>query len=454
MADIQDLEPAGGAGDSSSAPDPSGGRERGRPARVVRYGAMAWIGEFSCRADVVFGCGTRVVVQTERGIELGAPIGVPREGCGCDLTVPRAQLQTYLRSSGPEFCRPRAGRILRIANQQDLNEQAHLDAHIGEDIAQCAEAAARLNLDMKIITAEHLLGGERIVFYFASAGRVDFRQLVKELAQRHRTRIEMRQVGARDEARLVADFEVCGRECCCRNFLKKLRPVNMKMAKLQKSTLDPSKVSGRCGRLRCCLRYEHFGYEELAGRLPRLGSRVATDDGEATVIDRQILTQLVMVRTDDNRIFSVPLDEIRAFDLPLPPPMPPPAPPGNKTRPEPDDAARQARRRGRGRQESDRPRFAPVPNASPTGEDKPQQPPASAFVSELAPVEAGPTIDAAPLALDPAPPSADMHPPEDASPGVESAAPRPEGGPRRRRRGRRRRGGRGTSPSNDGGPGE
>lgn len=308
---------AGSTGEAESPPV--------RQARVVRYGAMGYLGEFTAKSGFACRAGAKLVVQTERGIELGEPVGVPRPGCGCDLAVPQTRLQTYVKNCGMEFCRPRAGRILRIASEQDVNEHSHLNAHVRQDVDYCAERAHYLGLDVKIVTAEHLLGGERIVFYFSAPTRVDFRQLVKELAQRYRTRIEMRQVGARDEARLVADYEVCGRECCCRNFLKKLRPVNMKMAKLQKSTLDPSKVSGRCGRLRCCLRYEHEGYEELARRLPRMGSRVDTEFGPATVQDRQVLTQLLMVRTDDDRVFAIPLEEIKAFDLPPPPPRQEPA---------------------------------------------------------------------------------------------------------------------------------
>lgn len=268
---------------------------------------MQWVGEFSCKRGLLEKCGAEVVVQTDRGIELGHQLPF------CCLDSPTAvsfeQLRRYVQTSGPEFCRPRAGRVLRQATAQDIDEHHRLNEHVKEDIDQCAALVAELGLDMKIITAEHLLGGERIVFYFRSEGRIDFRELVRELAQRYRTRIEMRQVGARDEARLVADWEVCGRECCCKTFLKKLRPVNMKMAKLQKSTLDPSKVSGRCGRLRCCLRYEHEGYVELAARLPRRGTRVTTAYGEATVVDTQVLTQLVLVRADSQNEYAVPLEE-------------------------------------------------------------------------------------------------------------------------------------------------
>ncbi len=322
-----------GGNDRGGAEAPREGGERAAHVVLARFGAMRWVGEFACKPTLEVPVGQPLVLQTERGTELGWRVG-PCDPT-CDRTAFLRQVRTYVEASGPDFCRPRAGRVLRAANESDVLEQNHLNAHIKEDVDFCAELAAELGLDMRVITAEHLLGGERIVFYFGAETRVDFRQLVRELAARYRTRIEMRQVGARDEARLVADYEVCGRECCCRNFLKKLRPVNMKMAKLQKSTLDPSKVSGRCGRLRCCLRYEHLGYEELAARLPRPNTRVETEFGPATVLECQILTQLVSVRTDDDRTVTIPLEEIKAFNLPPAPPRPTPTPDALRARAEP-----------------------------------------------------------------------------------------------------------------------
>jgi cell fate regulator YaaT (PSP1 superfamily) len=427
------------SGDSPAGAVPVSPPEAPRRTRVIRYGAMGYVGEFSCKPGLTFGCGARVVVQTERGIELGEPVGVPCLGCGCDLTVPQTQLLSYIRSSGTEFCRPRAGRILRIASEQDVKEHGRLNAHLRDDVDHCAALAFGLGLDLKIVTAEHLLGGERIVFYFAAPTRIDFRQLVKELAQRYRTRIEMRQVGARDEARLVADYEVCGRECCCKNFLKKLRPVNMKMAKLQKSTLDPSKVSGRCGRLRCCLRYEHLGYEELARRLPRIGSRVGTELGEGTVQDRQVLTQLVLVRTDDDRAFTIPVEEIKAFDLPPPPPRPepPPAPAGRAAPPTDEgEKTRRGRQRSRGRPAplGGPERVAAKDAAAPIPEE-------SRFVEEPASA-----------AAEPAPPPEDAATPAEAGvdgegkPTTREPAPAASESPTRRRRRRRRRGRRGEPP--------
>ena len=332
----ESIPPSAGCGTNCGA-----GLEKVFPATAVRYGVMGVIGEFKYKPGTVFRCGAKVVIQTERGIELGQQVSVSCSGC--DKHVSREQIKQYINNSGPEFYRLGSGRILREADEQDTNEHTRLNAHVDEDVRHCRRTARSLNLAMKVVTAEHLLGGERIVFYFRSESRVDFRELVRELAERYQTRIEMRQVGARDEARLVADYEICGRECCCKNFLKKLRPVSMKMAKLQKSTLDPAKVSGRCGRLRCCLRYEHDSYESLERKLPRVGKQVGTEFGPATVVDRQILTQLVVVRTDNNRIITIPVEEIQPADAVVPGRAPPP--PAKPDEPRPADSTPQNRGR-------------------------------------------------------------------------------------------------------------
>ena len=313
----------GGGGEENKPPEPNNNGGPPRAVSGVRYGVMNWIGEFKHPANLKSGCGAKVVIQSDRGIELGQI--VPLTAHDCPVAIPREQIKAYVDASGPDFYRLRAGRILREASTQDLLEHEKLNEHIRDDIDRCEATAKQYDLDMKVVTAEHLLGGERIVFYFRSEGRIDFRELVRELARYYQTRIEMRQVGARDEARLIADYEVCGRECCCKNFLKKLRPITMRMAKLQKSTLDPSKVSGRCGRLRCCLRYEHQGYDELVRNLPRVGAKVDTESGLATVIDRQVLTQLLLLRGEDNHIFALPVEEVSPPGT-RKPPEPPPAP--------------------------------------------------------------------------------------------------------------------------------
>jgi cell fate regulator YaaT (PSP1 superfamily) len=154
------------------------------------------------------------------------------------------------------------------------------------------------------------------VFYFMADGRVDFRELVKRLAQEYQTRIEMRQIGSRDEAKILGDVESCGQQCCCIRFLKSLKPVNMRMAKLQKATLDPSKISGYCGRLKCCLRYEDQTYTELKKRMPPRSTRVKTQEGFGRITDYQILAQLVMVELDNGTKTVVPRDEIEIISLP------------------------------------------------------------------------------------------------------------------------------------------
>ncbi|MBU0618488.1 MAG: hypothetical protein KKI02_12290 [Planctomycetes bacterium] len=364
------------------------------PACGVRYGAMSWIGEFRLPAQVIPKCGTKLVIESERGIELGEQVDLLCRGR--EPLVDRTQVRSYVDSSGSEFYRFRAGKVLREASAQDINEHARLNEHVRADVQRCAGLASELELDLKVITAEHLLGGERIVFYFRSEGRIDFRDLVRGLAQHYQTRIEMRQVGARDEARLIADYEICGRQCCCKNFLKKLRPVTMRMAKLQKSTLDPSKVSGRCGRLRCCLRYEHEGYDELVRKLPRLGARLETEIGPATVIDRQVLTQLLLVRGDDDRTLAVPVNE--TAPLGTAPPRPAarepeplasrfepdePAEADSKSKPEekPEEGPRRrrrSRRRPKPTENSDQTAEAPTPPApsarSPEADRPPEAP--------------------------------------------------------------------------------
>ena len=445
-------------------------------ARVtaVRYGAMQWLGEFKYKPNINFKCGAKVVVQTDRGIELGQQVSLVCPGC--NKSISREQVQTYVEQSGMEFYRLNSGRILREATEQDLDEHRRLNAPVQDDVDDCALVAARLNLDMKIITAEHLLGGERIVFYFRAESRVDFRQLVRELAQRYQTRIEMRQVGARDEARLVADYEVCGRECCCKSFLKKLRPVSMKMAKLQKSTLDPSKVSGRCGRLRCCLRYEHDGYETLLKRLPRIGSYIGTDEGPATVVSTQVLTQLVQIRTDDQRELVIPVEEVREFNLPrpkTPPPPPKESAPTKDKKPSKDNTETRAdtdkrptkRRRGGERRRPPRPRTAPDNKQQDNAEE-----PTSAFIEEKVdrqtqPTETPDTTDSVPAAAEAteavdipadaaatdhtpvATPPAETGSPESTAPAVPEVGKKPEqntdtgdGRPKRRRRRRGRKG--------------
>ena len=321
------------------------GLEKVYPTAAVRYGYMKQVGEFRYpNKGMQFGCGAKVIIQTRRGIELGEMVSLTCEGC--DKCVTREQIKRYVNASGPEYYQFGAGRMLRLATDGDLSDWEHIRAETLNKKRLCQERATHHGLNMKVIECEHIIGGERIVFYFMAEGRIDFRALVREMADEYQTRIEMRQVGARDEARLLADYETCGRECCCKNFLKQLKPISMKMAKMQKATLDPAKVSGRCGRLKCCLRYEHTTYETLDRNLPRNGQRLYTPQGPGIVVGRQILTQLLHVRTEEGGLVTVPVEDTSSQPLKPAVEKPTPAPPD--TGAAPSRPNRQRRRRPRG----------------------------------------------------------------------------------------------------------
>ena len=283
-------------------------RHHGR-TMLVRYGKMGLLGLFRHSEREIPVTTKHVVVQSDRGLEIGtllSPFCHHRGNCELSDT----QIDDYCKASGSNYPLTRKGRFVRYATEQDLNEQWHLEKQAEEEGTYCSELIARYGLPMQLVSVEHLFGGDRIIYFFRSEGRVDFRSLVKELAHEYQTRIEMRQVGARDEARIVADFETCGRECCCKNFLKVLQPVSMRMAKQQKATLDPSKISGRCGRLKCCLRYEDTVYTTLSKKLPRNNTTVLTEKGVGVVVDTQVITQLAKVRLDSGMIIAIPVDEL------------------------------------------------------------------------------------------------------------------------------------------------
>lgn len=298
---------------------------------VVRYGRMMQLGVFSHDLDSPPAPGMKLVVHTERGTELGtAVINVDSDS---RWNIEDGSLEQYIAASGKNYPFTRCGQVLRPANPQDVNDQHHLDKSAVDEAGFCREQIRDLNLEMRLVAVEHLLGGDRAVFFFTSETRVDFRELVRRLAKQYHTRIEMRQIGARDEARLLADYERCGRQCCCREFLKLLKPISMRMAKVQKATLDPAKISGRCGRLLCCLRYEDKTYEELRKKLPKRNTWVRTaDEVVGKVLETQIITQLVRLELTDKRQTVVPNEEIVERGLTAPP-APSPDKPAEPIRP-------------------------------------------------------------------------------------------------------------------------
>ncbi|PHS02362.1 MAG: signal peptidase [Blastopirellula sp.] len=253
---------------------------------------MQMIGVFTSRAKDNFKRDDEVVVRTKRGIELGMVL--------CEATE---QAMAHLNSPGQ-------GNILRLKSEEDSNEFDHMITMVENEIKVCKKCIADLGLDMQLVDIEHLFGGERIVIYYLAENRVDFRELVKQLATEFRTRIEMKQIGVRDEAKLLADYGDCGKPVCCNTHLAQMPPVSMKMAKMQKATLDPTKISGRCGRLKCCLRYEYDTYEELHKELPPIGSEIITRDGKGKVLNHEILTSKLLIRTEDSRNVLIDAAEV------------------------------------------------------------------------------------------------------------------------------------------------
>ena len=357
------------------------GVERTYLTTGVRFGYIRYIGEFTYPPDLRFTCGAKVVIQTQRGIELGEQVSLTCTGC--DKSVTPEQIKEWVKHSGEDTYIFNAGRILREATAADLAEFARIQSSCRQKRDFAQQVAKRQKLPLKVVECECPLGGERIIFYFTAAERVDFRAMVKDLAKEYRTRIEMRQIGARDEARLLADYETCGREICCKVFLKTLKPISMRMAKLQKATLDPSQVSGRCGRLKCCLRFEHNSYEELDKQLPRTGVRIRTNHGEGVIVNRQVLTQLVQIRTDSDTLVSVVAEDITAVDVEAPvrkaePPKPAPserAPKQRTTAKVPPPAKEPVRPRPKRPTSRDRPeKTGPEPRAAKTRETESDRP--------------------------------------------------------------------------------
>jgi cell fate regulator YaaT (PSP1 superfamily) len=280
---------------------------------LVRYGRMNTLGFFEHQETRIPKLPRRVVVKTDRGLELGQLVGQLCPYKAGQFKLSQSNIKKYFDNSGIDLAVEKTGRFIRYATAEDVSEERHLQKIAEEELRCCRRCIKELNLPMKIVDAEHIFGGERLIFYFMSEGRVDFRELVKKIAQEQQTRIEMRQIGSRDEARLLGDVETCGQECCCRKFLQALKPVNMRMAKMQKATLDPSKISGYCGRLKCCLRYEDKTYTELKKSLPKKNARVKTGYGEGKVVDTQILTQLVIVEHDDGTKIAVAVEELEVI---------------------------------------------------------------------------------------------------------------------------------------------
>ena len=226
-----------------------------------------------------FMVGDLVVVDTARGIELG-------EVANGNQTVSDDEVIHPLRE------------VIRRATDADVKHREENKQKEKKAFAVCEEKIAARELDMKLVDVEYAFDDTKILFYFTADGRVDFRELVKDLASVFHTRIELRQIGVRDEAKMLGGLGICGRPFCCNRFLNDFLPVSIKMAKEQGLSLNPVKISGTCGRLMCCLNYEQNVYESLNKTTPRVGATVSTPDGEGTVLSASVLSQKVKVHLD------------------------------------------------------------------------------------------------------------------------------------------------------------
>ena len=236
-----------------------------------------------------------VVVETAMGDELGEVVVPNRE-------LPDEKITTPLK------------KVVRIATSLDLKNRDFYKSKEPEALKICEEKIQKHNLDMKLTGVDYKFDGSKILFYFTADGRIDFRELVKELASIFKTRIELRQIGVRDEVRRIGGNGVCGRELCCCSFLGNFETVSIKMAKEQNIALNPSKISGNCGRLMCCLKYEQEAYEDKLSHLPKVGAIVKTEEGEGVVDNVEILKEIVKIKFKDGDEFyykKYPASEVK-----------------------------------------------------------------------------------------------------------------------------------------------
>ena len=251
-----------------------------------------------------------VIVETARGIEYGTVVGSPRE-------VPPDKVIQPLKP------------VLRIATERDDEQEANNKKKEKEAFKICLEKIRKHGLEMKLIDAEYTFDNNKVLFYFTADGRIDFRELVKDLASVFKTRIELRQIGVRDETKILGGIGICGRPLCCASYLSEFIPVSIKMAKEQNLFLNPSKISGICGRLLCCLSYEQENYDIFHSSCPRLGKRYQTNKGPMKVLRANMFRNSVALLTDTNEELELTLDEWQALD-----PRRPDAPPRPEGKPD------------------------------------------------------------------------------------------------------------------------
>lgn len=241
--------------------------------------------------------GDHVIVETARGIEYGTVVGDPKE----------VEDDKVIQPLKP---------VLRVATERDDEQEAGNKVKEKEAFKICLEKIRKHGLEMKLIDAEYTFDNNKVLFYFTADGRIDFRELVKDLAAVFKTRIELRQIGVRDETKILGGIGICGRELCCHKHLSEFVPVSIKMAKEQNLSLNPTKISGVCGRLMCCLKNEEEAYEELNSHLPNVGSRVKTPEGltgevQSVSVLKQRVKVIVTMDNDEKEVRDYGVDELK-----------------------------------------------------------------------------------------------------------------------------------------------
>ena len=230
--------------------------------------------------------GDCVILEVDKGSEFG-------------MVVSEGDSEDRLKGEGPK------GKILRKATQGDLKQIENNRMKVRDALNTCIRKITDRKLQMQIIKAEYTFDSSKIIFFFTAEGRVDFRNLVKDLARIFRVRIELKQIGVRDKAKIVSGFGVCGRELCCASYMKDFHPLTIRMVKEQGLPLNPSRISGSCGRIKCCMAYEFFVYKEQSRALPRLGEKINTPQGKGKVVDVNILKRCVSVDLGEGKITKV-----------------------------------------------------------------------------------------------------------------------------------------------------
>ena len=241
--------------------------------------------------------GDKVIVETARGVEFGSVVTGPKEVEDDKITQP-------LKS------------VIRLATEDDKKKEEKNKEKEKEAFKICLDKIHKHGLEMKLIDAEYTFDNNKVLFYFTADGRIDFRELVKDLASVFKTRIELRQIGVRDETKIMGGIGICGRSLCCHTFLSEFAPVSIKMAKEQNLSLNPTKISGVCGRLMCCLKNEEETYEWLNSKLPNIGDRVTTDDGfkgevQSVSVLRQLVKVIVNLENDEKEIREYKVSQLK-----------------------------------------------------------------------------------------------------------------------------------------------